>query len=353
MSSLVNGYLTGAERELDIIIKESDAKFMKLNALYDMVDTTIEADFLAAEATVMKESGTYDDLTDLYTEAVEKGAEKKRGIIGTIINGIMNLIDKIKNSVLKIFGKDGSKMPNPEGNAKAPQETEEKVGMIKKLASAVKSFISHPIDAIKGLFSGSNGKLIAAVTAFGALGGTLVVVKRKQIRKWISELCDSNETIKGFLAKVENLPFFGKKEETSGTGAAGATAGGGDNSGEGKTDDGKNKDEGLWKKIANALGTAVKWVGNAISSLLPFLKKGKGKTEDTAGKATGEEGGEGKGGTPEPAEEPTKTEPEKTGDNRNEEAEAMDNSFSRQNGLEIESVNEDTILKLGEIMDMF
>ena len=189
MRDLYNEYLTGAEREAAIIVAESDAQFAKLNVLMETVDATLEANKLAAEAKVFAENGTYDDLTMLYTEAEQEAAQKKQGIIATILGAIGSLFEKIGKFFSEKFGKNLENMNNVPAEVKMSSEVEKKQTIIQKAWNVLKS----PVEMLKN--ENASGidiaKAWAGITAeFAAVaGGTaatvMVVKKREDISNWL------------------------------------------------------------------------------------------------------------------------------------------------------------------------
>ena len=137
MSALYNEYLTGAEREAAIIVAESDAQFSKINLLFEAVDASLEANMYAAEAKVLVENGTYDDLTMLYKEAGEEATQKKRGIIATLIKAIGELFNKIGNFLTSKFGKNLDNIP--EGDMKISADLEKEMNIFQKAWNFIKS----------------------------------------------------------------------------------------------------------------------------------------------------------------------------------------------------------------------
>ena len=84
MSDIFKSYLSEDERAVAIEESTYEIQMAKLNAMYEMVDKNLELNMLEAEAKVLTESGTYDDLDYLYEEANAEAVEKKKGIIGKI-----------------------------------------------------------------------------------------------------------------------------------------------------------------------------------------------------------------------------------------------------------------------------
>lgn len=185
MSVLYNEHLTGVEREVAIIIAESNAEFARLNVLYEAINATHEANLLAAEAKVFAESGTYDDLTMLYTEAEKDKEEKEAGFFKTIWNAILNLFARIKKF---LTGKNEDDIPD---EVKIDKETENKFNIIEKAGATIKS----GVDKLKnGDFAGAIAEFAKVVIPTAVVGGAVAGVvtwKKEKIKsalKYMKEL---------------------------------------------------------------------------------------------------------------------------------------------------------------------
>ena len=214
MTALYNEYLTGDDRELAIIFAESDAQVAKLNILYESVNAKLEADFLAAEAKVLTENGTYDDLTMLYTEAEGEANTNKRNILQRLIDWIVSTFRRIANF---ITGKVDTQLETvPDGTEiQVPAETKEGVNIITKAWD----FIKKPFDVIKnGSDGGYNAKDVAAswatitaeAVAIGltaAAGGTAASAKIKadKAKKNGETTHESKETVISWENNMKNI----------------------------------------------------------------------------------------------------------------------------------------------------
>jgi hypothetical protein len=96
MNAIYNEYMSESERDLEVIITESDAQIAKLNVLLSTVNGRLEANMLAAEAKVLAEDGTYDDLTSLYTEATTEANNEKENIFQKLFRIIKNFLNKVR-----------------------------------------------------------------------------------------------------------------------------------------------------------------------------------------------------------------------------------------------------------------
>ncbi len=267
MNSLYNEYLTGAEREAAIIVAESDAQLAKLNVLFEAVDATLEANMLVAEAKVLTENGTYDDLTMLYKEAGEEAATKKKGILATIVEAIAKFFGKIGDFIKSKFGKNVEQKVNelPEDEVKLDKSFLDKINVFKKgwdlLKGSVEKIKAGNFESLADV-----AKAWAPIaTAFSAVaaGTTVIAVKRQQIVEWIVWLRDT------VLAKVNTA--INAIKVVLGVGAVQSSLAHMDGK---KTIPEKAMD--VLKTILNTLQKFGGWIGNwlgKIYSALPFVKK--------------------------------------------------------------------------------
>ena len=92
-------YLTEDERSFMSEIGAINLDIDKAYTMLEMVDLRLETQFKEVEQKVLMESGTTDDMEFLFTEANEEAAEKKKGIVGTIVEAVGNLFRKISNFI--------------------------------------------------------------------------------------------------------------------------------------------------------------------------------------------------------------------------------------------------------------
>ena len=124
MPILYEEYLTGYERDLMIEEKSLLSFSAKTDLLLDIVEATYEANLKLAEAKVLQENGTYEDLLMLYEAAAEEADEKRNGIFGTIMNAIHKLIEKIKGLFKKTKASfEGWVEANPNGKVSVRGDT--------------------------------------------------------------------------------------------------------------------------------------------------------------------------------------------------------------------------------------
>ena len=88
MATVFGASLSPMEREAQLIFMECDMTASKIEAIQDITNAQYDRAIMAAEYTVLKTGGTYDDLDRLMMEAAAQQGEKKVGIIRTILNSI-------------------------------------------------------------------------------------------------------------------------------------------------------------------------------------------------------------------------------------------------------------------------
>ena len=259
MSTLYNEYLTGTDREIAIINAEYDAQIAKLNVLFEAVEATLKANMLAAEAKVFAESGTYDDLTMLYTEAQAEAEEKKVGLIRAIINAIKNFFKNIKAKLT------GQSVANPDETVTLDGETGGKLNFFAKSWDKIQS----GVNKIKsnGLLAGANDLLtgLAPWIGTGAVAATAatVTLKRKEIQAKIDELAEKSTTVQSILEVVNKfLDMFKKK----------------DNAEAEETSDSEKLSIG--DKVAKAIKKFTDWVVSLMTKLRSFIAGKKAETSE-------------------------------------------------------------------------
>lgn len=195
MSRIYNAYLEGEDRDFAIMEAESNMIFNKLFAMLEMVDIKLELNKEAAEYKVLQESGTYEDLQFLYTEAEKEAEGEKKGIIQTIIDAIKSVLSSITNGVKNFFSKNKG---NPNNMVEVDGEAWDKCQKIDAFWQKLQPAFSNPATAA--------ATIAAAVATIGGLtwGGTKVVKKVKEIDRdaIVQKVSDISNQLK---QKLENL----------------------------------------------------------------------------------------------------------------------------------------------------
>ena len=115
MTDIYEGYLSPKERKEAIADAKLDNLFERCYMMYEMVQLRYDQNVREAELKVLNEGGTYDDLAYLIEEAGEEANDKRKGLIGTLIDGIVSLFKQLGEAVRKLFVKDGVEVEADEG----------------------------------------------------------------------------------------------------------------------------------------------------------------------------------------------------------------------------------------------
>ena len=224
---IYNGYLTTDERECAASIAEFDFKMKKLDTLYEAVEKDYQANLIGIEAKVLAESGTYDDLEILYTEAENEAGEKKKGILKRIIDAIVTFAKKIQDFFAsKFIKKVDEPVEVPEETLDAAEETirywDDLGGHVddarnlneSKLTTAadtIKNFIEKHEKVLKGLAIGVG----AAAGSTAAAVGTHKIMKKvapDKVNNYRKRLDDiANKTSKFDIWLSPLIDYFGQK----------------------------------------------------------------------------------------------------------------------------------------------
>lgn len=115
MANVYAEYLSSLGKEAEIMFLENEAEDQKLYALLSLRDAALEASYLEAEAVVLRENGSADDLLFYYKEAEEEAAKDKPGIVQKLINLIRNQITKFLEWLRKVTGKNNERLNTLKG----------------------------------------------------------------------------------------------------------------------------------------------------------------------------------------------------------------------------------------------
>ena len=188
MSDIFKSYLSEEERAIAIEESAYEIQMAKLNAMYEMVDKNLELNMLEAEAKVLTESGTYDDLDYLYEEANKEAAEKKEGIISKIIGVVKQIWQAITNTITNFF----SKNKDVEGEAEVDENDEKRMNALNAVWGKIKQVLN---------FVRNNGAKIAmGVAAIGTLilgGLELFGKKGKKVKR-------PSSVVKGWIQSINS-----------------------------------------------------------------------------------------------------------------------------------------------------
>ena len=188
MATAIGAHLSPEEFQWRMEDLASQAALEKIYATEAAIEASLEADYLYAEYTVMKEGGDINDLAELYMEAEQAATENKVGLIRKILNWIGRQISRFTSWVGKLFGKKGENI-DPNQKAAVNKFDYENANMIVRGWNNLKTAIENVITAIEnktGLPVFDSAKVLT-----GAGLGALVGGKFQQYKKDN----DKNETI--------------------------------------------------------------------------------------------------------------------------------------------------------------
>ena len=240
MSDIFKSYLS--EEERDIAIEESTYKIQmaKLNAMYEMVDKNLELNMLEAEAKVLTESGTYDDLDYLYEEANAEAAKKKEGIIAKIVGVVKTIWGKITSAITNLLSKCGIIKDEVEVDA----NDEKRMNALNAIWGKVKQVLN---------FVRNNGGKIAVSIA---VLGTGIIAGLELFGKEGGKVKKPSSVVKGWIQNIKSKAG----EVTSALSSAGG--------------DGDEKKKGL--EILSEVGEKLKsWIDSLTSKLTGAISSAK------------------------------------------------------------------------------
>ena len=188
MATAIGAHLSPEEFQWRMEDLASQAALEKIYATEAAIEASLEADYLYAEYTVMKEGGDINDLAELYMEAEENASGNKVGLIRKIINWIGRQISRFTSWVGKLFGKKGENI-DPNQKAAVNKFDYENANLIVRCWNKLKTPIENAVSAIEnntGINVFDSAKVLGAA-GLGALAGG----KYQQYKKDN----DKNETI--------------------------------------------------------------------------------------------------------------------------------------------------------------
>ena len=188
MSDIFKSYLSDEERADAIEESIYEIQMAKLNAMYEMVDKNLELNMLEAEAKVLTESGTYDDLDYLYEEANKEAAEKKEGIISKIIGAVKQIWQAITNTITNFF----SKNKDVKDEAEVDENDEKRMNALNTVWGKIKQLLNFVRN--------NGGKIAIGVAALGGVilaGFELFGKEGKKIKK-------PSSVVKGWIQSIKS-----------------------------------------------------------------------------------------------------------------------------------------------------
>lgn len=263
--SIYNEYLTGMEREFAIEEAKIEAEFSKYFTMLEMVELQHEQMLKDAELKVLVESGTYDDLAYLITEADAEVAGQSKGIFASIISAIAKLFTTIGEKIRQIFNITDDDMI-VEVDPKAVEKQKELNTCITRIQSGIGKIKNKDWAGALGDFKNI---VVPTVALSGAAAAGVALHKKYKA----GELKSVNKSIEDALAKLKKYLEDLKPATT-----------------ESFTDKAKQKaiEAGLLlvQKLTSAVNTITNHLTGAINKAKGLLNKNKSQdaenTDDAA-----------------------------------------------------------------------
>ena len=251
MSDIFKSYLSDEERAIAIEESTYEIQMAKLNAMYEMVDKNLELNMLEAEAKVLTESGTYDDLDYLYEEANAEAVEKKKGIIGKIVGVVKSIWQAITNAITNFLSKSG--------NVKDEVEVDENDEKRMNALNAVWGKIKQVLNFVRN----NGGKIAIGIT----LAGTAILGGLELFGKKGGKVKKPSSVVKGWIQNI--------KSKAGEVNSALSSAGG---------DGGDEKKKAL--EILSEVGEKLKsWIDSLTTKLGNVVSSAKEAITDKEGRA--------------------------------------------------------------------
>lgn len=175
MATVFGASLSPMEREAQLIFMECEMTSSKIEAIQDITNAQYDRAIMAAEYTVLKTGGTYDDLDQLMMEAAAQQGEKKVGIIRTILNSIGSAISSIGNWIQRNLGANNDRLNGLPANAQGDVDGYDLKAANEGLTGLPKVFnkLKEIIKSINACIQGNKEFAVASV-AVAAVAAVLV-----------------------------------------------------------------------------------------------------------------------------------------------------------------------------------
>lgn len=175
MATVFGASLSPMEREAQLIFMECDMTSSKIEAIQDISNAQYERAIMAAEYTVLKNGGTYDDLDRLMMEAAAQQGEQKVGIIRTILNSIGSAISSIGNWIQRNLGANNERLNGLPANAQGDVDGYDLKAANEGLTGLPKVFnkLKEIIKSINACIQGNKEFAVASI-AVAAVAAVLV-----------------------------------------------------------------------------------------------------------------------------------------------------------------------------------
>lgn len=181
MFKMYDYFETPIEKEFAILESVLDINTKKAYAAYEYVDKMHEISLLESDVRVMSESGGFDELTYYYEDATDQAVGKKKGIVKTIIDGIVKFINGIFEKIRKLFDKkteqDFNQVVEQSDQMETKQEPKKLFDKAKDFGSKVLEFLKPGFHSVDADGNKQFDAVRTAVTAVEAVGGAVIAAK--------------------------------------------------------------------------------------------------------------------------------------------------------------------------------
>ena len=207
MATVFGASLSPMEREAQLIFMECDMTASKIEAIQDITNAQYDRAIMAAEYTVLKTGGTYDDLDRLMMEAAAQQGEKKVGIIRTILNSIGSAISSIGNWIQRNLGANNDRLNGLPANAQGDVDGYDLKAANEGLTGLPKVFnkLKEIIKSINACIQGNKEFAVASI-AVAAVAAVLVKGSKEEQEAKEEPITQVNkETVQDMLNRFLKL----------------------------------------------------------------------------------------------------------------------------------------------------
>ncbi len=223
MNEIFRSSLSETERDFQILESAFDTEIKQCGVMLEMTLSTYEINKAQAEHKVLTESGTYDDLEMLYTEANVEANQKGQGIFSKMIAAIRrffgNICEKIQGlfGKLKVSDKDKAEKMEVSGDiGKAPGFINGLITKAKGLVTKIKNG-KEVSDAEIDEIESSSKKVLKGAGITVTVGAAIVGIKKfmdsrksvdnqlTELEQWASKFDAEAKIVKGAAAKRDKI----------------------------------------------------------------------------------------------------------------------------------------------------
>lgn len=201
MNDLFKAYLSEDERELAILESTLDRDIAEGNTLLEMTMAKHQLNMVECEHKVLTESGTFEDLETLYEAAGEETDKKTKGVIGKMIDAIVNFFSNIVERMRKMFTKETlDEAAKNGGNVELEKDPNKLVAALSGVMNKARRLVSKIRSGNKVDDQEIEGLSAEAKKMLGVAGGTVAVAAAVT---GVKTLMGKQDEIKGHLESIK------------------------------------------------------------------------------------------------------------------------------------------------------